>query len=74
MDTTPDEDGGDSDGGDGELNWSPKAKVVFTDAELVAALRASKDVPGQRTGNWFAFFSALPKPEQERLEKAANSR
>jgi len=64
MDTT-------GDNGDDELNWSPKAKVVFTDAELVAALRRTKDAPEERTGNWWPFFCALPKPEQERLEAAA---
>jgi hypothetical protein len=56
---------------DDELNWSPATKVVFTDADLIRRLRTTQNTPSARTGNWYTFFSALPKPEQERLEAAA---
>jgi hypothetical protein len=57
----------DSDLGD----WSPTSKVVFTDEELVRRLRDTLQRPAERSGNWWAFFSALPAPERQRLEAEA---
>ena len=55
-----------------ELNgWSPALRVVFTDEELIRELRRTQGQPAERKGNWFAFYSALPKPEQDRLEDEA---
>ncbi len=54
-----------------DLNWSPKVQTSFSDEELIRHLRDTRQRPEQRTGNWFAFFSSLPKPEQQRLESEA---
>ena len=59
------------DAADDELDWSPETKVVFSDADLIRRLRKTQNAPSARSGNWWTFFSALPKPEQERLEAAA---
>jgi hypothetical protein len=53
--------------------WAPVAKVVFSDQELIRELRRTQGQPDQRSGNWFAFYSALPKPEQARLEAEART-
>ena len=57
----------DSDLGD----WSPARPVVFSDEEIIAALRQTRNQPGERTGNLWSFFSGLPRPEQMRLEAEA---
>ena len=61
-----------NDGGLGD--WTPVSKVVFSDEDLVRHLRATADRPGERTGNWWAFFSGLPRPEQDRLKAEAGDR
>src|SRR5687767_8841782 len=53
------------------MAWSPKLRVSFTDEELVAQLAATHDLPEQRAGNWFTFFSNLPIPERDRLAAIA---
>ena len=53
--------------------WSPKAPTTFTDEELVVRLAATRDDPSKRGGNWWTFFSNLPLPERERLEREANA-
>jgi len=52
-------------------DWSPTTKVVFSDEEIIAALRKTQGKPQERKGNLWAFFSGLPKPEQQRLEAEA---
>ena len=53
------------------MEWSPKAKVVFSDEEIVRTLAATRDAPEHRNGNWYTFFCSLPKPERDRLEQEA---
>ena len=57
--------------GDGLGDWSPAAKVVFSDADLVRRLRETGGRPHERTGNWWSFFNGLPRPEQDRLKAEA---
>ena len=52
-------------------DWKPTTKVVFSDEDIVAALRQTRGKPQERIGNLWAFFSALPRPEQQRLEAEA---
>jgi hypothetical protein len=56
---------------DGLGGWTPATKTVFSDEELVRHLRETLGDPSRRSGNWWAFFSALPEPERRRLEDLA---
>ncbi len=56
------------------MEWSPAPKIVFSDEELIDGLAASRDRPEARVGNWWTFFSTLPRPEQLRLEAEAAGR
>lgn len=56
------------------MDWSPVAKIVFDDEELIRLLAESADRPEQRSGNWWTFFCSLPKPERDRLEAEAARR
>ena len=51
--------------------WTPATKTVFNDDELIRHLRETLRDPSRRSGNWWAFFSALPEPERRRLEACA---
>ncbi len=51
--------------------WQPMKKVVFSDEELVEHLRRTADEPEERAANWWTFYSALPKPERDRLAAEA---
>jgi hypothetical protein len=51
--------------------WSPKKRVVFTDEELIERLRRAADAPAEPAANWYTFYSALPKPERDRLAAEA---
>ncbi len=51
--------------------WTPVTKTVFSDDELVRHLRETRGDASGRTGNWWAFFCALPEPERRRLETLA---
>ena len=53
-------------------DWQPASKVVFSDEEIISALRKTRDRPNERAGNLWSFFSNLPQPEQMRLEAEAN--
>jgi hypothetical protein len=52
-------------------DWKPTTKVNFSDEEIIVALRKTIDKPNERTGNLWAFFRGLPRPEQQRLENEA---
>jgi hypothetical protein len=52
-------------------DWHPAQQVVFSDAEIIAALRETRNDPSQRSGNLWSFYSGLPRPEQMRLEAEA---
>ena len=56
---------------DGLDGWTPATKTVFSDDELIRHLRETLGDPSRRTGNWWAFFGALPEPERRRLEACA---
>ena len=48
-----------------------RRKVVFTDEELVQHLRRTADQPAEPAENWWTFYSALPRPERDRLAAQA---
>ena len=59
---------------DASLGWSPVAKTRFDDEELIRRLAETRGKPEERRGNWWTFYSSLPKPEQERLADEAERR
>ena len=51
-------------------DWQPKSRTVFSDDEIIQALRSTP--AGQRRGgNLWSFFQALPRPERDRLLRDA---
>ena len=59
---------------EGAMDWSPRLKTSFSDEELIEQLAATEARPERRVGNWWTFFSNLPRPEQDRLQQEAQSR
>ena len=50
---------------------SPKKKGVFSDGERIEPLPRTAAAPAEPAANWYTFYSALPKPERDRLAAEA---